>query len=136
MLQKSIQDMSVLFHCSTYNLTTPSAPADPAISSSPHATANTPSSPRCRCGGKASWRQVLSAKSQKRTDESWAPERSVVPSGEIAREEILSRCAAHEPIQSPKINLIRERHTCSGVEYAYISILVASDDKCFSRMFD
>lgn len=33
-------------YCSTYNFTIPSAPADPATSSSPHATANTPSSPR------------------------------------------------------------------------------------------
>ena len=59
-----------------------------------------------------------------------------MPSGEIAREEILSRCAAHEPIQSPDISLIPNRCTCSGIEYAYISILVASDDKCFSRMFN
>src|ERR1700693_6316402 len=81
----------------------PSAPADPAISSSPHATASTPSSPRGRWGGNASCRQVLSDKSQKRTDESCAPDNKVVPLGEIARDETASRCAINELIQSPNI---------------------------------
>ena len=44
--------------------------------------------------------KFLSERSQKRTEESWAPESSVVPLGDIARDEILSRWAVHELIQS------------------------------------